>query len=122
MAEEEKKLITREKHPGCIAHGHKLAALLKKRKEEILHNKEQSAVQPTEQSTVQSTVQSIEQPSVQSTVQLIDTYAYGVGILAVLAIGVCVFFAYNTFQPKNKKQANEKQNQPPKRRHVFRPT
>ena len=87
-----------------------------------MHNKEQSAVQPTEQSTVQSTVQSIEQPSVQSTVQSIDTYAYGVGILAVLAIGVCVFFAYNTFQPKNKKQANEKQNQPPKRRHVFRPT
>ena len=122
MAEEEKKLITREKHPGCIAHGHKLAALLKKRKEEILHNKEQSAVQPTEQSTVQSTVQSIEQPSVQSTVQSIDTYAYGVGILTVLAIAVCVFFANNTFQPKNKKQADEKQNQPPKRRHVFRPT
>ena len=117
MAEEEKKLITREKHPGCIAHGHKLAALLKKRKEEILHNKEQSAVQPTEQSTVQSTVQSIEQPSVQSTVQSIDTYAYGVGILAVLAIGVCVFFAYNTFQPKN--LMNEKKYQPPKRRHML---
>ena len=32
-----------------------------------------------------------------------DTYVYGVGILAILAIGVCVFFAYNTFQPKNKK-------------------
>ena len=26
-----------------------------------------------------------------------DTYVYGVGMLAVLAIGVCVFFAYNTF-------------------------
>ena len=33
-----------------------------------------------------------------------DTYVYGVGMLAVLAIGVCVFFAYNTFQPKNKKK------------------
>ena len=32
-----------------------------------------------------------------------DTYVYGVGMLAVLAIGVCVFFAYNTFQRKNKK-------------------
>ena len=31
-----------------------------------------------------------------------DTYVYVVGILAVLAIGVCVFFASNTF-PKNKK-------------------
>ena len=29
-----------------------------------------------------------------------DTYVYGVGILAVLAIGVCVFFAYNHSQVK----------------------
>ena len=28
-----------------------------------------------------------------------DTYVYGDGILAVLAIGVCLFFSYNTFQP-----------------------
>ena len=62
---------------------------MKKRKE----TKEQSTQQPTEQSTQQSTEQSN------------DTYVYGVGILAVLAIGVCAFFAYNTFP---KKQANEK--------------
>ena len=37
-----------------------------------------------------------------------DTYVYDSGILAVLAIGVCVFFTYNTFQPKNKKLVNEK--------------
>ena len=49
-----------------------------------------------------------------------DTYVYGVGILAVLAIGVCVFFAYDTFQPKNKKIVNEKQDQQPKRLHVFK--
>ena len=42
------------------------------------------------------------------TIRSNDTYVYGVGILAVLAIGVCVFFAYNTFLAKNKKQANEK--------------
>ena len=29
-----------------------------------------------------------------------DAYVYRVGILAVLAIGACVFFAYNTSQPK----------------------
>ena len=46
-----------------------------------------------------------------------NTYVYGVGMLAVLAIGVCVFFAYNTF-PKNEKLVNEKQDQPPKRRHM----
>ena len=31
-----KKTITREKHPGCVAQGHRLAALMKIRKEEIL--------------------------------------------------------------------------------------
>ena len=34
---------------------------MKKRKEEILRNKEQSPVQPTKESSVQSTVQSTEQ-------------------------------------------------------------
>ena len=48
-----------------------------------------------------------------------DTYIYGFGVLAVLAIGVCVFFTYNTFQLKNKKLVNEKQDQPPKRRHML---
>ena len=99
MTEEEKRLITREKHPGRVAQSHKLVVLMKKRKEEILRNKEQSTVQSTEQSSVQST----EQSSVQSN----DTYVYGVGMLAVLAIGVCVFFAYNTFQPKIKKLTND---------------
>ena len=58
MTEEEKKSITREKHPGRVTQGHKLAAVMKKRKEEILRNKEQSTGQSTEQPSVQSTVQS----------------------------------------------------------------
>ena len=32
MTDEEKKIITREKHPGSVAQDHKLAALMKKRK------------------------------------------------------------------------------------------
>ena len=40
MTEEEKKAITREKYPGRVAQGYKLAALKEKRKEEILRNKE----------------------------------------------------------------------------------
>ena len=56
---------------------------------------------------------------VQRTVKPNDTYIYGVGILAVLDIGACVFFAYNIFQPKNKTLVNEKQDQPPKRRHML---
>ena len=77
-----KKAITREKHQGGVTPGHKLTGLMKKRKEEILCNKEQFSVQPSVQSTVQSSVQ----PTVQS------NYVYGVGILTVLAIGVRVFF------------------------------
>ena len=98
MTEEEKKTITREKHPGCVAQGHKLVVLNKRGKEEILRSKEQSTVQSTEQSTVQSN----------------DISVYGVGMLAVPAIAVCVFFAYNTSQD------NKKQDQPPKCRQYFR--
>ena len=48
-----------------------------------------------------------------------NSYVYGIGILPVFAIGVCAFFAFNTFQPKNKKLINGKQDQPPIRRHVL---
>ena len=56
-----------------------------------------------------------------------DIYVYGVGILAVLAIGVCIFFAYNTFQLKIRKLTNDrstalheqKKDQPPKRRPMI---
>ena len=67
---------------------------MKKRKE-ILCNKEQ----PTEHSTVQSN----------------DTCICDVGIHAVLAIGFCVFFAYNISQAANKKQQQE----PPKRCNIL---
>ena len=43
MTEEEKKAITREKHER-VTQGHKHAALMKKRKEEILRDKGQSTV------------------------------------------------------------------------------
>ena len=41
------------------------------------------------------------------------------GILAVLAIGVCIFFVYKTSQAKNKKQDNKKQDLPLKRRDML---
>ena len=80
MKEEEKKIIKREKHPGRVAQGHELAALMKKRKEEILHNKEQSI----EQQPVKQPTRSPEQSAARSN----DTFVYGAGTLAVLAIGV----------------------------------
>ena len=56
MSEE---VITREKR---VAQGHRLAALMKKRKEEILHNKEQSMEQSIEQPTEHGTVQATAGP------------------------------------------------------------
>ena len=44
MREKEKKTITSEKHPGHVAQGHKLAALMKKSKKEKLRNIEQSSI------------------------------------------------------------------------------
>ena len=91
--------MTPEKHPGRIAQGHKLAALMKKRKEEILRNKEQSSVQPPFQSTVQSSVQPTVQCLVQPRVQ--SNYVYGVGILAFLTICVCVILSTKRSQDKS---------------------
>ena len=48
-----------------------------------------------------------------------DTCVYGVGIIAVVAIGISVFFAYNTFQTEKKKLINDKKDQPPKQRHML---
>ena len=121
--EKEEKPMTREKHPGRVAQGHKLAALMKKRKEEILRNKEQSTEQSkeqpteqskehsTEQSSAQSSAQSTEQSSVRPTAQSNDTYVHGVGMLAVLAIGICVFFKYN--------KKDHKEPIKPKGRHML---
>ena len=44
-----------------------------------------------------------------------DTYVYGMP--AVISIGVCVLFPYNSFQPK--KSVNKKQDQRPKQRHML---
>ena len=99
--------LTRDKHPGRVTQRHKLAALMKKRKEKIQRNNEQSTAQSIEQSSVQSTEKSSVQPTEQPSAQSNGAYIYGVGILAVLLIGVCVFFAYNPSQA-SKKQANEK--------------
>ena len=62
----------------------------------MLHSKvqatEQQSVQSSVQSPVQQPVQSPVQQPAQSTVQSNDTHVYAVGMLAVFAIGVCVFF------------------------------
>ena len=74
-----------KKHPGRVAQGHKLAALMKKRKEEMLQNKhsEQPTVLSTEQSTEQPTVLSTEQSSVLSSKTLIILGIVGIGVAGI---------------------------------------
>ena len=94
---------------------------MKRVKEKILKEKEDNQL-PT-----LSTSSSTCDPTTSYTTRSNGAYVYGVFILAVLAIGVCAFFTYNTFQPKNKKQANDglaaqheqKKDQPTKRSHLL---
>ena len=43
--------ITKAKHPGCVAQGHKLAALMKERKQELVKNKDSEVSSSTDSST-----------------------------------------------------------------------
>ena len=85
-------------------------AYMKRLKEKILEDNQLPTPSPADRST--PSTPSSTPPTSSSTgdptsstpshaTKLNDTYVYGIGILAVLAIGVCVFFVYNTFQPKN---------------------
>ena len=116
--------VIKDKDPKRVDAGRKgRENLMKKMKENILNDAKKGGGNTTNssnESTSPTTNSSNKTTSItnSATTRSNDTYVYGVGIIAVLAIGVCVFFAYNTF-PKNKKQANQKQDQPPKRRHML---
>ena len=86
-SEQSKELqtVTKSKHPGRVAQGHKLAALMKQRKQELLQNK--TSEQSKEVRTVQETVLS------SHTLQ-----HSSLGIFGLIAIA-----AYYYFYRKNKK-------------------
>ena len=103
---------------------------MKRLKEEILEDNQMPtpSISSSTSDPTRSTSSSTRDPTPSTpsnTTRSNDTYVYGVGMLAVLAIGVCVFFVY---QAKNKKQDNDRstaqheqeKDQPPKRRHMFR--
>ena len=83
---------------------------MKRLKEKILEDNQLPTPSPTDKSTP-STSSSLGNSTTSTplhTTRSNDTYVYGVGIVAVLANGVCVFFASNTFQPKIKKLTNDR--------------
>ena len=76
---------------------------MKRLKEKILEDSQLSTPFPTDRSTpsTSSSTGNSTPFTPPHTTRPNDTYVYGVGIFAVAAISVCVFFAYNTFQTKN---------------------
>ena len=98
---------------------------MKRLKEKILEDNQRPTPTPTDKpmpSTSSSTGDPT--PSMPShTTRSNDTYVYGIGMPAVLAIGGCVFFAYNTSQAKKLVSdclvAQHEQKQPPKRHHML---
>ena len=69
--------VTKSKHPGRVAQGHKLAALMKQRKQELLQNK--TSEQPKEVKTVLSSC-TLQYPSL--------------AIIGLIAIAVYYFYGY----------------------------
>ena len=106
--------VTKDKDPKRVDGGCKSREnLMKKMKDNILKDAKKGGGDTNDSSnetTRPTNNSSNETTSVTNNITAIgsnDTYVYGVGILAVFAIGVCVFFGYNTFS-KNKKNVNEK--------------
>jgi uncharacterized protein HemX len=98
MDAEQKTVQVITKNPGRVAQGHKLAALMKKRKEELVQNKpsEQVAEQPKEQPKEQ--------------VKSYEGHMLGVGALAILAItlGVYYYFPKQKAPPKEERKSDQK--------------
>jgi len=88
--------VTKEKHPGRVAQGHKLAALMKQRKEELKQNKK------SEQETVHSSELTQNKTSEQSSYKAV--YASGG---AVIIIAAAWFFWSTTKKPSSPPPAGD---------------
>ena len=112
MGETSQKVTKDPKRPERGKKSYK--TYMKKLKQKILEDNQDKSTPSDSSSTggsTSSTTSSTGDPTHSTplyTTRSNDTYVYGVGILAVLAAGVCVFFAYNTFQAKIKKLVNDR--------------
>ena len=125
--------VTKDKDPKLVDAGCKGREMfMRKTKEKILSDAKQVAGYATNWSndTTSPTTNSSNDTSATNnssnktngvtntaTTKTNNTYVYGVGVLAVFSIGVCVFSAYSTFHPI--KFMNDKKDQPPKWPHIL---
>ena len=80
----EQSAVTKSKHPGRVAQGHKLAALMKQRKQELLQNKK-----PELSKELKPELQSVQDIKLSS-----PTVQCGLAILALAATAVGVYMLY----------------------------
>ena len=122
MTEEEKKIITREKHPGRVPQGHKFAALMKKRKEEILHNKRTvSQSKYSSQCSLQYSSQYSLQYSIRYSLQYSSHYSlqHSQMILLPMTLVYLPYFLRITLSLKIKSKPMKEKDQKPKRHPML---
>ena len=102
--------VTKDKDPKRVEAGHKgRGNYMKKMNKDILNDAKKDGRDTTKSSnetassiinsgneTTSVTTKSSNETTTVPTTRSNDTYIYGSGIITILAIGVCVFFAYNT--------------------------
>ena len=98
-----------EKTPEKVTKDPKRVEVAYKGRKKYMNKLKESILNDVKKGSRDTTISSNETNNVNNTTttRSNDTYVYGTVILAVLPIGVCVFFTYNTF-PKNKKPVNKK--------------
>ena len=107
-SEQSKELqtVTKAKHPGRVAQGHKLAALMKQRKQELSQNK--TSEQPKEVKTVQETVLpscTLQYPSL--------------AIIGLIAIAAYYFYGYKKPTSSTSSPTLEPQEEIKKKPKIF---
>ena len=82
--------ITKPKNPGRVAQGHKLVALMKKRKQELLQNN--TVVSNNSDTVVSNSSDSVVSNSSDTVHGSTLFYLYGVGALVVIVGGLMIYF------------------------------
>ena len=100
---QEPKQVTKPKHPGRVASGRRLVEWNKKKKEDLLKKTQKPSQEPSQEHHKEPDQVSL------SAVKSSNEVYYGVGALAVVAIGLLVYFktVKTVKKPSQRKQKNK---------------
>ena len=108
-----------DKAPGKVTKDPKRVEAARKGRDKYMNKLKKSILNEGKKRTGDTTNASNETTSAinSTTIRSDDTYVFGVAILSLVVIDVCVFLI---FQAKNKNLVNKKQDQPPLRLLIFK--